>query len=203
MKHLTFLFLVLISFSAFGQQSNYTLKAYVNAEYTDDFFLSRSELGRLTLAVNQQLNDQYYHELELSHFSIQTNERFSFRFPGEIEQVRDFNLGIRYEVGMNLTRKPKGNFLLGIAALPRFNRVRTEIEDFPNTVFTSRFFFFTASIIPRFSYKISNAFLIEVNGILNAFQVEHENIKETGRDMGNSYWWPGAIGFRMGLAYRF
>lgn len=205
MKHLIFTLLIIAFNVIFAQQSPLLVKAYFNAEFEGDDFSLRpfrtetSGFGRLTLGVNKSFGQKNYAELELSNFTFRReNELNLFDRTGSSRHTHD--VGIRFEMGTTFSRKKKHTFQIGLAIKPRFIRIQDRAAD--AVLRTTREFLFNSSIIPRFNYRLSEAFSLDVNGVLDVFQITHLNEKETGIDAGESYWIPASIGMRAGIVYR-
>jgi len=207
MKATLTIFLLFLAISAFSQKA-FTLKTYLNVDY--ETFDGQGSLqsnrgnglqvGRLTLAVNQQLNKGFYHELELSHFSL-NRERFDDVFGLRSSNTRSFDLGFRYEAGYQFKSDSKWSFSVGLSAKPRYTW-NTQ-DGLIDSVDKYDDFALTFSAIPRVRHDFSNSLQIEFSPVLNVFELYHSHERNTGRDQGDSTWTPAAIGFRIGLGYRF
>ncbi len=205
MKHLIFTLLLTTSTVLYAQQSPLLVKVYLNAEFEGDdislrpFRTETSGFGRLTLAVNKSFGQKNYAELELSNFTFQRENELNL-FDRTRSSRHTHDVGIRYEMGTTLSRKKKHTFQVGLAVKPRFIRIQDRAA--ATVIRTTREFLFTSSIVPRFNYRLSDAFSLDVNGVLDVFQITHLNEKETGIDAGERYWIPASIGMRVGLVYR-
>ncbi len=207
MKTTLTIFLLLLAISTFSQKS-IVLKTYMNADYQvfdGQGFLQRThgngfQAGRLTFAVNQQLNKSFYHDLELSHLSL-NRERFDDVFSLTNTFTRSFDLGLRYELGYRFISDSKLNFSFGLGAKPRYTFTNRDGSIDPIEKYDD--FTLTFSAMPRASYNLNKSLQLEFSPVLNIFELYHSHERQSGRDMGDNTWTPAAIGFRIGLGYRF
>lgn len=197
----------LLFVSVFGQNTTF-IKAYLNIDYVE-FVETQGPLqpsngnglfaNRLTIAVNQEINDRLYHELELSHFSF-NRQRYFDVFNSSNTYSTSFDFGLRYEAGYQFRSESNWHFSLGLGVKPRYTFTR--LDGLVDPIQNVDDFRLTMAIIPRMRYDLNPSLKVDLNPVLNLFELYHSHERSTGRDQGDSTWTPAAIGLRIGLAYK-
>lgn len=205
MKYLISILLLTTSTVILAQKSPLLIKAYYNAEFEGDditmrsFRAETSGVGRMTLAVHKGIGRKFYAEVELSNFTFRRENEFDL-FSRSRSSRHTHDVGFRFEMGTTLLNRNRHSFQLGMAIKPRFRRIQDRTG--ATVLRTTREYLFTSAIIPRFNYKLSEVFFLDVNAVLDFFHLVHLNEKEMGSDTGESILFPASIGLRVGLVYR-